>query len=78
MDDFNFKAECIAKSETIRKYQLQVADLEHKLMLKNREIQLCIREKQEAEQLLLPTKKSLDAMTAEHGKLLRKIKRGKC
>ena len=71
----SFKEECIAKSETIKKLQKQISELQLTLRSRNREVALCIKEKQEAESQLLPTKKSLNIMTAEHSKLLRKIKR---
>lgn len=49
--------------------------LEGIISLLNKDIKLHIKAKQESDELLTPVKDSLNKMTAEHGKLLRKMKR---
>lgn len=70
-----YKEECEHKSITINKLIRKITELEGVIRVKNKEIQICITNKQETEAQLEPVKKSLNLMTAAHGKLLRKIKR---
>lgn len=70
-----YKEECESKSVTINKLQKRIGELEKLINLKNREINICVKAKQEAEAQLNPVKESLNNMTAAHGKLLRKLKR---
>lgn len=70
-----YKEECEHKSITINKLIRRITELEGVIRVKNKEIQICIANKQETEAQLEPVKKSLNLMTAAHGKLLRKIKR---
>ena len=69
------KEECIAKSTTINKLHKRIGELERSLSVKNKEIALHIKAKQESEDKFLPVKEALNKMTAEHGKLKRKLKR---
>ena len=71
------KDECMSKSVTINKLQKRIGELETILHFKNTEIKNCVNEKNIAIEALAPTKESLNRMTAENGKLLRKIKRSK-
>ena len=71
----SLKEECIAKSITINKLQERIGKLERILNRKNKEIALHIKAKQESEDKFLPVKEALNKMTAEHGKLKRKLKR---
>ncbi|MBL4795841.1 MAG: hypothetical protein JKY50_00350 [Oleispira sp.] len=70
-----YKEECEAKSVTINKLLIKIAGLEGVIRVKNKEIKVCIESKQESERQLDPVRRSLNLMTAAHGKLLRKVKR---
>ena len=70
-----YKEECESKSLTINKLQKRIGELESILSAKDREIRLCIKEKNAAVDALSPTKNSLNRVTAELSKLKRKTKR---
>lgn len=70
-----YKEECEHKSETINKLTKQITDLTHKLGAQRKEIAMLLKRAQESDNQLEPVKKSLNLMTAAHGKLLRKTKR---
>jgi hypothetical protein len=71
----DYKQECIDKSATINKLNKYISDLESIIQSKNVEIKYHIKVKQLSEGELKPVKDSLNKMTSEHGKLLRKLKR---
>ena len=62
---------------TINKLQKQIGELNKIINLLNKDIKLHIKAKNESDELLNPVRESLNKMTAEHGKLLRKMKRNK-
>ena len=70
-----FKDECTAKSLTINKLQKRIGELESKLSAQTKEIALHIKAKQQSDDQLSPVRSALNKMTAEYGKLLRKVKR---
>ena len=72
-----YKQECINKSVTINKLQKHIVELNRIINFLNKDIKLHIKAKNESDELLNPVRESLNKMTAEHGKLLRKIKRNK-
>lgn len=69
------KQECMDKSITINKLQKQICELQEIISLLNKDVKLHIKQKQQSDELLNPVRESLNKMTAEHGKLLRKMKR---
>ena len=69
------KQECMDKSITINKLQKQIGELQNIISLLNKDVKLHIKQKQQSDELLNPVRASLNKMTAEHGKLLRKMKR---
>ena len=69
------KQECMDKSITINKLQKQIGELQKVISLLNKDVKLHIKQKQQSDELLNPVRESLNKMTAEHGKLLRKMKR---
>ena len=71
----DYKQECIDKSVTINKLNKYISDLESIIQSKNVEIKYHIKIKQLSEDELKPVKDSLNKMTSERGKLLRKLKR---
>tara|TARA_R110000823_G_scaffold102880_1_gene220170 strand:- start:60 stop:296 length:237 start_codon:yes stop_codon:yes gene_type:complete len=71
----NYKQECIDKSITINKLNKYISELESIIQSKNVEIKYHIKIKQLSEDELKPVKDSLNKMTSERGKLLRKLKR---
>ena len=71
------KQECMDKSITINKLQKQIGELQKVISLLNKDVKLHIKQKQQSDELLNPVRESLNKMTAEHGKLLRKMKRNK-
>ena len=70
-----YKQECMDKSITINKLQKQIGELQKIITLLHMDVKLQIKQKQQSDDLLNPVRESLNKMTAEHGKLLRKIKR---
>jgi hypothetical protein len=72
-----YKQECMDKSITINKLQKQIGELQKVIAILHKDVKLQIKQKQESEELLNPIRESLNKMTAEHGKLLRKMKRNK-
>ena len=71
----DYKQECIDKSVTINKLHKYISSLESIIESKNVEIKYHIKIKQSSEDELKPVKDSLNKMTSERGKLLRKLKR---
>ena len=71
-----YKEECLSKSITINKLQKAVSKLQSLLGERKNEAVNALRVRDEALAALEPTKRSLESMTALHGKLLRKLKRG--
>jgi ribosomal protein S13 len=71
----DYKKECIDKSVTINKLNKYISDLESIIQSKNVEIKYHIKIKQLSEDELKPVRDSLNKMTSEHGRLLRKLKR---
>lgn len=71
----SFKEECIAKSRTIRKLQLQIGELQTALKYQNKEIEFHIKEKQKSDAELAPVRETLNQLTAENSRLLRKQRR---
>ena len=69
------KQECMDKSITINKLQKQICELQEIISRLNKDVKLHIKQKQQSDELLNPVRASLNKMTAEHGKLLRKMKR---
>jgi len=69
------KQECMDKSITINKLQKQIGELQKIISLLNNDVKLHIKQKQQSDELLNPVRESLNKMTAEHGKLLKKMKR---
>ena len=69
------KQECMDKSITINKLQKQIGELQKIITLLHMDVKLQIKQKQQSDDLLNPVRESLNKMTAEHGKLLKKMKR---
>ena len=70
-----YKQECMDKSITINKLQKQIGELQKVISLLNKDVKLHIKQKQQSDEQLSPVRESLNKMAAEHGKLLRKMKR---
>lgn len=73
----DYKQECIHKSITINKYRKKITELELTISSLRKENKYHINLKQEIENRFTPIQDSLNKMTSEHGKLLRRIKREK-
>ena len=71
----DYKQECINKSKIIHEKDVTIRNLNKKLEESHKDIKLYKQQRDEAEEALLPTKRSLEILTAEHGKLKRKLNR---
>ena len=70
-----YKEECLAKGVTINKLQRAVGKLQSLLGERKNEVINARKERDAALEQLQPVKQSLERLTAEHGKVLRKLAR---
>jgi len=64
-----------SKIETIRKLQIQLGEKDKKIAQLERDKEIYLNRALLSESDIIPVRKSLNSMTAEKGKLIRKLKR---